>query len=267
MVDGFLYGEGPRWHDGRLWFSDGPAGLVRVVDDGRLRDAAEVPKASGLGWLSDGTLVVSTLGEAAVVLVGADGRTTRHDLGHLAWSTNDAVVHDDRIYVDLYRLGDDGMAGAIGLVTPDGAARVVADGLAFPNGMVVTEDGSTLIASETFGERLLAFEVAADGDLTGQRVFAELPGCHPDGLCLDAEGAVWVGCYDTGEFLRVRDGGEVTDRIPVVRGWAVAPALGGPDGHTLFVVIDETTHEGLFSGDSVGRIEAVEVAVPAAGSP
>ena len=261
LVDGFAYGEGPRWHDGRLWFTDGMSGHVLVVEDGELRVAAEVPKASGLGWLSDGTLVVSLLlGEAAVVLLRPDGTSTRHDLGHLAWSTNDLVVHDDRIYVDLYRRTDDGMVGSIGLVTPDGEARVVADDLAFPNGMVVTTDGRTLIASETFAGRLLAFTIAADGSLTDQRVFAELGADrHPDGLALDAEGAVWVGCYDTGEFLRVLDGGEITDRIPVAPGWAVAPALGGPDGRTLFLVIDETTHEGLFAGDSAGRIEVVEL--------
>ena len=206
---------------------------------------------------------MSLLGEAAVVLVRPDGSETRHDLGHLAWTTNDVVVHDDRIYVDLYyRKGE--RVGAIGLVSPDGETRVVADDLAMPNGMVVAADGSTLIVSETFGGRLLAFTITPKGDLTDQRVFAELgDGRHPDGLCLDTEGAVWVGCYDTGEFLRVRDGGEVADRVPVSPGWAVAPALGGPDGRTLFLVIDETTHEGLFSGDSIGRVETVEVEVPA----
>jgi sugar lactone lactonase YvrE len=236
---------------------------VLVVEDGVLRVAIDVPKASGPGWLSNGTLVVSLLGEAALVLVRPDGSETRCDLGHLAWSTNDVVVHDDRIYVDLYR--KDRMVGAIGLVSRDGGAGIVADGLAIPNGMVVTADGSSLIASETFAGRLVAFTIAPEGDFTDQRVFAELGvDRHPDGLCLDAEGAVWVGCYDTGEFLRVRDGGEVTDRVPVSPGWAVAPALGGPDGRTLFLVVDETTHEGLFSGDSTGRVETVEVAVPAA---
>src|SRR6185369_4685860 len=96
---------------------------------------------------------------------------------------------------------DDSMVGAIGLVSPDGAARVVANDLAIPNGMVVSADGSTLIASETFGGRLVAFTIGPEGDLSQPRVFAELGDRHPDGLCLDAEGAVWVGCYDTGEFL------------------------------------------------------------------
>jgi sugar lactone lactonase YvrE len=264
LVDGFTFGEGPRWHDGRLWFTDGPAGAVNVVEDGQIRVAATCPKASGLGWLSDGTLVVCPFGEAAVMLVG-DDTNVRHDLGELAWTTNDMVVRDDRIYVDLYQLIDDGVVGAIGLVTPAGEARIVATDLSLPNGLVITRDGSTLLASETFGERVLAFTIADDGALVDRRVFAELgAGRKPDGLCLDAEGALWVGCYDAGEFVRVRDGGEVTDCIAVAPGWAVAPALGGPDGRTLHLVIDETTHEGVLTGESTGRIETVEVDVPGA---
>lgn len=264
LVDGFAFGEGPRWHDGALWFTDGPAGAVDVVDDGRVVRAADVPHPSGLGWLSDGTMVVSSFGEAAVYLV-SDATTTRHDLGALAWSTNDMVVRDDRIYVDLYSFTDAGMVGSIGLVTPSGDARVVATDLAMPNGMAITPDGSTLVVSETEGERILAFTIGEDGDLTDKRVFAEFGGGRkPDGLCLDAEGAVWVGCYDTGEFLRVHDGGEVTHRIPVSPGWAVAPALGGSDGRTLYLVVNETTLEGVLSGDSIGRIELIDVDVPAA---
>jgi sugar lactone lactonase YvrE len=189
LVDGFGFGEGRRWHDGRLWFTDGHVGVVHVVEEGRLRVSVEVPKASGLGWLNDGTLVVSTLGEAAVVLVAND-MTVRHDLGHLASSTNDMVVRDDRIYVDLYQFNDAGMRGAIGLVRPSGEATIVASDLGLPNGMAITPDGSTLVVSETDGERVLAFTIADDGSLTDKRVFAELgAGEHPDGLCLDTEGA------------------------------------------------------------------------------
>lgn len=266
LVDGFTYGEGPRWHDGVLWFTDGPAGAVNVVQDGTIRTVAEAAKPSGLGWLDDGTLVVSSLGEAAVSFV-RDGEVTRHDLGDFAFTTNDMVVRDDRAYVDLYSFGDGGMDGAIGLVTPDGAARVVADDLAMPNGMVITSDGSTLLASETDGERITAFTIAANGDLVDRRVWACLPGRHPDGLTLDAEGALWVGCYDTGEFVRVREGGEVAHVITVASGWAVAPALGGPEGRTLFLVIDETTIDRVLQGDSAGRIETIEVDVPGIGLP
>ena len=264
LVDGFAYGEGPRWHDGRLWFTDAPNDVVHVVEDGELHVAVETPNPSGLGWLADGKLVVSSfLGDAAITIV--DGTTTvRHDLRTLAWSTNDLVVHDDRIYVDLYGFTDETMVGSIGLVSPDGEARVVATDLDMPNGMVITPDGRTLVVSETFGERLLAFSIDDDGGLIDRRVFADLgSGRHPDGLCLDGEGAVWVGCYDTSEFLRVREGGAVLDRVAVSSGWAVAPALGGPDGRTLHLVIDETTHDDLLAGRSTGRIETVEVDVGA----
>jgi sugar lactone lactonase YvrE len=265
LVDGFAYGEGPRWHDGRLWFTDGPAGAVNVVEDGRIRRVVDVPRASGLGWLSDGTMVVCPMGEAAVVHIAA-GRTVRHELGDLAWSTNDMVAFGDRVYVDLYGFTDAAMVGSIALVEPDGEARIVAGELALPNGLVVTPDGSTLLASESDGERVVAFTIDESGGLVDQRVFAALPGRKPDGLCLDAEGAVWVGCYDTGEFLRVRDGGEVLDRIAVSPGWAVAPALGGSDGRTLYLVINETTIEGFLNGESAGRIEVARVDVPR-GSP
>ena len=260
LVDGFAYGEGPRWHDGRLWFTDGMAGAVNVVEDGQIHRVADVPHASGLGWLADDTMVVSASLEAAITYIGA-GSTVRHELGHLAWSTNDMVAFDDRVYVDLYGFTDAGMVGSIALVAPDGEARVVVTELALPNGLVVTTDGSTLLASESDGERVLAFTIALDGGLLD----AALPGRKPDGLCVDAEGALWVGCYDTGEFLRVRNGGEVLDRIPVSPGWAVAPALGGPDGRTLYLVINETTIEGFLKGKSVGRIEVARVDVPAPG--
>ena len=207
LVDGFAHGEGPRWYDGHLWFTDGMAGAVNVVEDGQIRRVADVPHASGLGWLADDTMVVSASLEAAITQIGATS-TVRHELGHLAWSTNDMVAFDDRVYVDLYRFTDAGMVGSIALVMSEGEARVVADELALPNGLVVTPDGSTLLASESDGERVLAFTIDDDGGLLDKRVFAALPGRKPDGLCLDAEGALWGGCYDTGEFLRVRDGGE-----------------------------------------------------------
>ena len=173
---------------------------------------------------------------------------------------------DDWVYVDLLQFTDAGLVGSIALVTPDGEARVVATEFSLPNGLVITPDRSTLLAGDSDAGRVLAFTIEDDGGLANRRVFADLPGRKPDGLCLDAEGAVWVGCYDTGEFLRVRDGGEVLDRIAVSPGWAVAPALGGPDGRTLYLVIDETTIEQFLKGESVGRIEVARVDVPAPSS-
>jgi sugar lactone lactonase YvrE len=272
FVDGFSFGEGPRWHDDRLWFTDCPAGAVMTVDEaGRLEVAVETALPSGLGWLPDGTMVISTMYEAAIKRVGPDGVTVSHDLSDWAWATNDMVVGPDgSIYVDLYNQTDDGIAGSIGYRAPGGDFRVVATDLATPNGLAIVPDGSTLIVSETFGERVLAFAIGADGSLSDQRVFADLgEGRHPDGLCLDAEGAVWVACYDTGEFLRVLGGGEITHRIQTERGWAIAPALGGSDRRSLYVIINDTMHleHRRTVSDSRGRIEHARVDVPGAGWP
>ncbi|HMZ14231.1 MAG TPA: SMP-30/gluconolactonase/LRE family protein [Mycobacterium sp.] len=269
FVEGIVYGEGPRWHDGRLWFTDGPAGRVYSAgEDGDLTVEAEVPHASGLGWLPDGTLVVSTLFEPKVHHVTA-GVLTTVDLGAHAFTTNDLLVTPDgRTYVDLYRLTDAGIEGDIALLGSGGDIRVVASGLATPNGIGMLPDGSALVVSETMGSRILRFPVRSDGTLGTATVFADLGSArHPDGLCVDAEGAVWVGCYDTGEFLRVGADGTATHRVVVEAGWAVAPALGGPDGRTLYLVIDDTTHEDLVNSRSKGCIMQARVDVPGIGLP
>ncbi|MDG5482160.1 SMP-30/gluconolactonase/LRE family protein [Mycolicibacterium gadium] len=266
FIDGIVYGEGPRWHDGRLWFSDGPAGKVYSAGEaGDLKVEAEVPHASGLGWLADGTLVVSTLMEAKIHHVDRRGAiTATFDVSDLAFTTNDLfVAPNGRGYVDLY-----GTQGAIGLVEADGAVRVVASGLEIPNGLAFLPDGSTLVVSETNGSRILAFPTETDGSLGNSSVFADLgPERHPDGLCVDVEGGVWVGCYDSGEFIRVLRGGNITHRVEIDRGWAIAPALGGADGRTLYMVVDDTTLEGLVKGESTGWILQARVDVPGAGSP
>lgn len=271
FIDGIVYGEGPRWHNDRLWFSDGPAGRVCSVGEiGEIAVEAEVDHASGLGWLPDGTLVVSALFAAEIYHVDAEGRVSAtYDISDFAWSTNDLfVAPDGRCYVDLYCASATVMDGAIGLVDPAGAVRIVATGLAGPNGLAFLPDRSTLVVSETFGSRILAFPTEADGSLGAPTVFAELgEDRHPDGLCVDVDGGVWVGCYDTGEFLRVVQGGTVTHRVAIDRGWAVAPALGGADGRSLFLVVDETTNEGLVQGESTCWILRARVDVPGAGSP
>ncbi|MFN8226660.1 MAG: SMP-30/gluconolactonase/LRE family protein [Mycobacterium sp.] len=271
FVDGIVFGEGPRWRSGRLWFTDSPAGTVYSVGEiGDLATEVEVERPSGLGWLPDGTLVVSSLFAPTVHFVDAGGTVIDTvDVSDAAWSTNDLVVTaDGRIFVDLYQHYGTAMGGGIGLLQRNGDLRVVATDLAVPNGLGVLPDGLTLVVNETNGSRVLAYSFLSDGGLGEQRVFADLPGdCHPDGLCVDAEGAVWVGCYDTGEFLRVRAGGEVTHRISVDQGWAVAPCLGGADGRTLYMAVNDTTHEGLMAGTSTGWIMQARVDVPGAGSP
>ncbi|MFV8051854.1 SMP-30/gluconolactonase/LRE family protein [Mycobacterium sp. 48b] len=271
FVDGIVYGEGPRWHGDRLWFTDGLAG--RVYSAGAAGDLVvevELARASGLGWLPDGTLVVSTLFSAELHHADARGHVTASfDVSDIAWSTNDLLVAaDGRTYVDLYIADGRGLTGGIGLLAPDGTMRVVATGLSMPNGLALLPDGSTLVVSETHGSRLLAFTARPDGSLGAPSVFADLgPDRHPDGLCVDAAGGVWVGSYDTGEFLRVVAGGEITHRIGIDRGWAVAPALGGADGRTLYLVVDDTSHEDLLAGNSTGWILQARVDVPGVGSP
>jgi sugar lactone lactonase YvrE len=146
--------------------------------------------------------------------------------------------------------------------------QIVASDVTLPNGLAVSADGSTLVASDTGAGRVVAYDIADDGKLENARTFADLDGHgHPDGLCLDAEGAAWVGCYDAEAFVRVLEGGQITHRIPTGGGWAVAPALGGPDRRTLHLVINDTTIERLAENDSDGRIETVRVDVPGAGWP
>jgi sugar lactone lactonase YvrE len=266
FIDGIVYGEGPRWHDGRLWFTDGFADKVYSAgESGDLTVEAEVAKASGLGWLPDGTLVVSTLMDAKVHHLDAVGNVAAtFDYTDIAWSTNDVLVAPDgRTYVDLY-----GTEGAIGLVGDDGSIRVVATGLVRPNALAFLPDGSTLVVGDSDGSHILAFSADPDGTLSAPTVFADLgPGRHPDGLCVDLEGGVWVGCFDTGEFLRVVAGGTVTHRVPIDRGWAIAPALGGADGRTLFMMVDDTTIEGFIKRESTGWIMQARVDVPGAESP
>ena len=270
LADGFTYGEGPRWHDGRFWFADMHADAVRTIDaDGTVAVGAEAPHPSCLGWTADGDLLVTSLHDAVLRRITPGGPEVHCDLSEFGLSLNDMVaLPDGRAYVDVYtERGGGPPSGDLALVERDGTARIVAKGLATPNGLAVTPDGTTLVGAETFGNKLHAWAIQADGSLTDQRVFADLGERSPDGICMDAEGAVWVGCFLSGEFLRVLDGGEITDRVPTGESWAVAPALGGPDMRTLYLVVNDTTFMGIATGESACRIETVEVEVPGVGSP
>lgn len=278
VTGGFVMGEGPRWRGGRFWFSDIFDGHVYSVgDDGELRLEVTIDRPSGLGWLPDGSVLVATLartvndqlvGPARVVRVDTTGQHVVIDVteeGNIGF--NDMVVGPDgRAYVNVYR-GVSAKEDEIWLVDPDGSHVCVADGLAHPNGMVITPDRGTLLACETHAHRVLAFSIDADGMLSRQRVFADGLAIA-DGLCLDAAGAVWVGSLFAGEFLRVEEGGTITHRVAAPPGqWALAPMLGGAERRTLFMLTADTDPERAQVDDARGFLSRVEVEVPGAGWP
>ena len=275
LLDGLAFPEAPRWHDGELWFSDMTAQkVIRVGMDGSPKTVVEVVgQPSGLGWLPDGRLLVVSMTDRRLLRLDPGGLAVVADLSASApFHCNDMVVDQQgRAYVGNF--GFDLPAKAevkptvLILVTPEGKAHTVATDLLFPNGCVIAPDGKTLIVGETFGARLTAFAVALDGSLSERRVWAKLDGAVPDGICLDAEGALWVASPRSREVLRVREGGEVTHRI-ATENPAVACVLGGPDRRTLFVLSCQVVHEREKScALRSGRIETIRVDVPGAGLP
>jgi sugar lactone lactonase YvrE len=274
ILNGLAYVESPRWHDGRLWFAHwGTDEIIAVDTDGGSDVVGQGPGGLGwsIDWLPDGRLLTTG---ASLNLVQADGSLVPHaDLGDLAGNWNELAV-DGRgtVYVnggnDLDPAASE-PAGIIAHVTRDGAVRRVADGLAWPNGMAVAPDNRTLIVAESWADRLTAFDIAADGTLSGQRVWAATPGDHPDGICLDAEGAVWYADVGGAHCVRVREGGEVLDTIDLDRG-AFACMLGGPDGRQLFILAAEWRgFEEVESAiaDRTGQVLVVEAPAPHAGWP
>jgi sugar lactone lactonase YvrE len=274
VLEGLAFGEGPRWHAGKLWFSDMHDLRVRTLDEqGRSEVIVEVPQApSGLGWLPDGRLLVVSMQDRRVLRL-ENGKLVQHaDLSRLAsYHCNDMVTDArGRSYVgnfgfDLHARAPQREAELV-LALPDGRARVAAANLRFPNGTVITPDGKTLIVGESAGACLTAFDVEDDGSLSGKRLWAKLEGAVPDGICLDAAGAIWIACPLTGRCLRVEDGGTVTDEVSLGRG-AFACALGGDDGRTLFVCTADAHDPEEAPRLRSGRIESVRVSVPGAGSP
>jgi sugar lactone lactonase YvrE len=218
LVEGLRFPEGPRWHDGRLVCSDQHDEKVLAIDvDGGVETVVEVPEfPSGLGWLPDGRMLVVSMHDRRLLRLDPDGLTEVADLSALApWHCNDMVVDTQgRAYVgnfgfDFETPGTKPVATVIILVTPDGDVRVAADDLRFPNGTIITPDGATLVVGESYGGCLTAFSIQPDGLLTDRRVWAQLDGAVPDGICLDAEGAIWSACPISGRVLRVKEGGEV----------------------------------------------------------
>jgi sugar lactone lactonase YvrE len=274
LLDDLAFPEGPRWHDGKFFFSDMHAHQVRAVDmAGKSEVICEVPaQPSGLGWLPDGRMLVVSMTDRRLLRLDRDGLKMVADMSKLApFHCNDMVVDTKgRAYVgnfgfDLHA-NEKPRGTTLVMVSPDGSARIVAEELMFPNGMVIAPDGKTLIVGETFGRRLTAFDVAVDGSLKNRRVWAELGKSLPDGICLDAENAIWAACPTGSEVIRVKQDGEVTERVKVETD-AFACMLGGPDGRTLFVATAANSDPEKCRADRTGRIEITQVEVPRAGLP
>ncbi|TDJ69484.1 MAG: gluconolactonase [Proteobacteria bacterium] len=246
----------------------------RISIDGSVTDIVAVPqRPSGLGFMPDGTLLIASMADRSVYRYESGSLVLHADLSNTVGADiNDMVVDDQgRIYVGNF--GYDLFSGAepadaeIVLIEPDGSHRIVASGLMFPNGMVLSNNGNVLVVAETFGHRLTAFDRDDDGNLNNRRIFADLGEMTPDGICLDVEGGIWVASYMTGEFVRVRDGGEITDRFEVADRAAVACQLGGKDQCTLYCMTYSGQLEDVASGARLARIETVTVDVPGAASP
>ena len=273
LAAGFVFLEGPRWHDGRLWASDMHDDRVVTVDmDGRVETVATLTQPSGLGWLPDGRLLIVSMIDRTLRCLDRSGLSNYADVSALAaFHLNDMVVDGaGRAYVGNF--GYDYEAGAapvpamLAMVGADGVVAPAATDLSFPNGMVITPDGRTLIVAETFAHRLTAFDRAADGTLSRRREWAALGDLFPDGICLDAAQGVWVASPISNEVIRVLEGGEITARVPVAQ-HAIACALGGPERRVLFICTAPAIARHAARARRGGRLEVVNVPVAGAGWP
>ena len=286
LMEGIYFGEGPRWHDGRLWFSDFYAHTVNSVSlagDCRVELTLD-DQPSGLGWMPDGSLLVVKMRARQVWRRWPDGRFALHaDLAaHHAFLSNDMVVDGQgRAYVgdfgfDLHRelrtrgpeaVLADHPTGNVVRVDPDGSVTVAAADMHFPNGTVISPDGQRLICGETLAAQLTMFDIAADGALSGRRAFAATAPRVPDGICLDAEGAVWISNPLGPECVRIAEGGEVLQVIETGDLCTFACMLGGPEGRHLFIMAAPTSDDDTVSTQKLGKILVAEVGVPGAGWP
>jgi sugar lactone lactonase YvrE len=279
LMTDIAFGESPRWHDDRLWFADWGAQEVVALDlDGASEVMVQVRFPSipmCIDWLPDGRLLIVSGRDGLLLRREPDGSLVTHaDLSALSEKGHpwNEIVVDGRgnAYINNQGFEFPGGAfapGTVALLTPDGSARQVADGIAFPNGMAVTPDNSTLICAESYGKRLTAFEITADGSLSNRRVWADLDDGVPDGICVDAEGAVWYGDVPNKRCVRVREGGEVLQTIELDRG-CFACVLGGADKRTLFMVATEWSGTAnMADGPRTGQVLTVEADAPGAGWP
>jgi sugar lactone lactonase YvrE len=272
--DGGRYFEGPRWHAGRLWFVDCmERTLLSLAPSGACEQHAKFDDTPcGLGVLPDGRLIVLTMFKKRLLTYSNGALSLYADLSDIATGTIDDMIVDGlgRAYVgdlgfDLPPTSDHGAVGRIILVMPDGARRVVAEGLRFPNGIAVSADNDRLVVAEMSGACLADYDIAADGGLKLRGRFGSMK--SPDGICLDAEGAVWVAAFEEDAFIRLDREGRELQRIEVPGRRALACALGGPERRTLFCLSAATSYEELRQRKSSSRIDVVDVEIAGAGNP
>jgi len=274
LMTGLAFGESPRWHDGRLWFSNWGAQEIIAVDlKGKSEVVVRLPFPSfpfSIDWLPDGRLLIISSSDQPLVRQESDGLLVPH--ADLSRGFNEIVV-DGRGNAYMNGAGFNPLAGEkfapgiITLVTPDGSAKQVAEGIAFPNGMAITPDTSTLIVADSYGKKLTAFDIADDGGLSKQRVWADLGEGTPDGICIDAEGTVWYADVPNKRCVRVREGGEVLQTVELDRG-CFACMLGGVDGKTLFMMAAEWNGmENMIGAPRTGQVVTTKAPAPHAGRP
>ena len=283
LMDGLTFGEGPRWHEEKFYFSDFYSHKVFSLDmNGNPEVIVEVPgQPSGLGWMPDGTMLIVSMKDKKLLSFNNNTLSEVADLSNLAgFHCNDMVVDDHgNAYIGNFGFntysGEEIRPANLILVRPGEDPCVAADDLLFPNGTVITPDGKTLIIGETYAARLTAFDINEDATLSNRRVWADftldadegdVP--VPDGMCLDAEGAIWVASPTTADVIRIKEGGEVLDRIPVETN-AYACMLGGDDLKTLFICTSNASGVDPESAlrEKSGKIETIKVEVPGAGKP
>jgi sugar lactone lactonase YvrE len=283
LAEGLYFGEGPRWHDGRLWFSDFYAHAVKSVDEsGEVRTELELEdQPSGLGWLPDGRLLLVAMKERAVKRLDPAGLVLHADISHLTTHLcNDMVVDGQgsawvgnfgfNLDADLKARGgevfNDHPVANLVRVDPDGSVHVAAEAMHFPNGSVVTPDGKTLIVAETLAGCLTAFTITVDKSLTDRRVWAAIEGVAPDGICLNDNNQVWVANAVGPEVLLVAEGSKVIERV-VTSQPCYACMLGGSEGRTLFAITAASSDHEAAAAAQTGRVEIVQVSKARAGWP
>ena len=286
LRDGLAFGDGPRWHDGRLWYSDFYRHGVYSLDESGTDERLEhvVPgQPSGLGWMTNGDLLCVSMTDHRVLRFHDGTASLFADLSPYCgfWANDMVVSANDVSYVGNFGFDLDEMLRDVGVegmlaspppttnlvvLDPEGAVLQVVPDLAFPNGTVITPDGTTLIVGETMTFRLTAFDINADGTLSNRRIWAQLDFVATDGMCLDAEGQIWLANALTNQCLRVREGGEITGVVETTQR-AFACALGGSSRSTLYVMSAPTSDRFKIADTTQGTIEVVDVAVPGAGLP